>query len=60
MTLIQQIEAFCAKHRLSERQFGELSLNDKNIIRQLREGRDLRLSTVDRLNAFMRDFQQAA
>lgn len=35
-TLIDDIATFCAAHGLSERQFGELVLNDKNLVPQLR------------------------
>lgn len=60
MTLLSEIEKFCTKHGLSERQFGTLALNDKNFIPQLREGRDLRLSTVERVRCFMSEQEKAA
>jgi len=34
--LLQDIEAFCQVHELSESQFGTLALNDKNLIPQLK------------------------
>lgn len=52
-SLIQKIEAFMEATGLSEWQFGEAALNDKHLIRQLRSGRDLRMSTVERINRFM-------
>lgn len=36
MALLQEIEAFCAKHGLSDWQFGELALRDKHLVRQMR------------------------
>ena len=58
-TLLSDIEKFTAKNGLSEWQFGELALNDRHFIRQLREGRDLRMSTVDRVKSFMRSYRPA-
>jgi hypothetical protein len=51
--LIDQIDAFCALHGLSESQFGISALNDKNLVPQLRSGRDVRLSTVARIKDWM-------
>lgn len=59
-TLISEIDTFMAAHGLSERQFGELSLKDKNFVNQLREGRDLRLSTVAKLRHFMMTYRAEA
>ena len=56
MNLLQDIEAFCAVHSLSEWQFGEMALRDKHFIRQLRAGRDVRMSTLERVKAFMAGF----
>lgn len=55
-TLLTEIEAFCTRHEMSEWQFGEAVLNDRHFIRQLREGRDVRLSTVTRVTDFIRDY----
>jgi hypothetical protein len=52
-TLLNDIERFCADHKLSEWQFGELALNDRHFIRQLREEREPRRRTVERVRAFM-------
>lgn len=35
-TLITEIDAFMTAHGLTERQFGVLALNDKNLVPQLR------------------------
>lgn len=51
--LLSEIEAFCSFHELSEWQFGEMAMNDRHFIRQLREGRDVRVSTVERVRQFI-------
>ncbi len=54
--LIEEIADFCTRHGMSETRFGELVLNDKPFVSQLRAGRDIRSSTVEKIRAFMRDF----
>ncbi len=51
--LIENIDDFRAKYELSEWQFGELALNDRHFVRQLRDGRDLRMSTLRKVQDFM-------
>lgn len=58
--LLQQIEAFCAEHQMSESRFGVDALNDKNFVPQLRAGRDLRFSTAEKCLAFMAQFERDA
>lgn len=52
-TLIQDVETYCSENGISESRFGELALNDRHFIRQLRAGRDLRMSTLERVRQFM-------
>lgn len=59
-TLLSDIEGFCAQHGLSEWQFGELVLNDRHFIRQLRDGRDLRMSTLGKVKDFMDEYPREA
>lgn len=54
--LLRDIEDFCQRHSLSETRFGELAMNDKPFVSQLKAGRDLRGSTADRLRQFMADY----
>lgn len=54
--LLQTIETFCAANNLSEWQFGEAALNDRHFIRQLRDGRDLRMSTLGKVRDFMSNY----
>lgn len=60
--LIEEIDAFRDKHGLSESQFGTLATNDKNLVTDLRAGRDARMSTVEKIRAFMAAYrpEQAA
>lgn len=58
--LLADIAAFQAKHDLSEWQFGEMALNDRHLVRQLREGRDLRISTLARIREFMDTYRPEA
>ncbi len=55
--LLEEIARFCAHHDMSETRFGELVLNDKPFVSQLRAGRDIRSSTVEKIRAFIRDFE---
>ena len=52
-SLIKDIEGFCRRYGMSQRQFGELALNDAKLIPQLRAGRDVRMSTVARIKDFI-------
>lgn len=53
LPLLEEIAAFINAHELSERRFGEMALNDKNLISDLKEGRSPSLNTVERLRRFM-------
>lgn len=55
--LIQEIETFMDAHQLSEWQFGEQSVNDRHFVRQLRAGRDLRMSTLAKVRRFMATYE---
>jgi hypothetical protein len=52
-SLLDDITAFCEARDLSEGQFGVLALNDKNFVPQLRDGRDIRVSTAEKVRRFM-------
>lgn len=47
------IAAFIAAQEMSESKFGELALNDKNFVADMREGRSPSLKTVARVREFM-------
>lgn len=56
--LLLEIEQFCLRNDMSETRFGELALNDKPFVSQLKAGRDLRGSTAVRLRQFMAEYEQ--
>lgn len=56
MTLLQQIEAFLKAHSMSATAFGTKSLNDPPFVQQLRDGRDVKMSTVEKVQTFMREW----
>lgn len=55
--LVNEIEAFLAKHEMGAPEFGRLAMNDVAFVYRLRQGRDVRASTADRAREFMRDFR---
>lgn len=55
MTLLTQIEAFCHRNRMTETRFGKSALNDPSFVHELRRGRDVKLSTAERVQAWMAD-----
>ena len=57
-TLLADIEEFLAEHELSEWQFGDLALNDRHFVRQLRDEREPRRKTVDRVRQFMAEYPE--
>lgn len=58
MQLLSDIEAFVAAHEITERRFGELALNDKNFVSDVRErGRSPSLNTVEKIKRFMMTYR---
>ena len=57
--LLEEIEHFCLRTGMSETRFGELALNDKPFVSQLKAGRDLRGSTAAKLRKFMAEYQES-
>lgn len=55
MTLLEDIEKFLERHSLSATALGQNALGDRHFVRQLRAGRDVRMSTVERVRKFMAD-----
>lgn len=53
MNLMERIDAFLLRHGMSPYAFGEKAIGDKHLVNQLRAGRDLRMSTVQRIERFM-------
>lgn len=64
-TLIDDIAAFIEAHSITERQFGELALNDKNLVPQMRGekgGRARRIwpETEAKIRRFMSTYRPEA
>ncbi|KWT70733.1 hypothetical protein APY04_0794 [Hyphomicrobium sulfonivorans] len=55
--LLAEIEDFLMTESVSASEFGRSALNDTSLVMRLRSGADLRLSTADKLRAFMREFR---
>ncbi len=57
MSIITQIESFLSEHNMAAATFGKLALNDPALVIDLKNGRDLRQSTVERLRRFMVEYR---
>ena len=53
--LIAAIETFIARHNMAESTFGRHTVKDWRLIRDLRNGRELRNRTLTRIHKFMAD-----
>ena len=51
--LTQRIEVYLKESGLTESDFGRAAINDPNLVRQLREGREPRRRTRERIAAFL-------
>ena len=51
--LLREIDAFIERQGMNPSDFGWSAIGDRNLYRHLKNGRDLRLSTLDRIRAFM-------
>ena len=56
MTLIEEIEAFMAAQSMSATAFGQKAINDPRFVHDLRNGRDFKSSTGDRVRKFMAEY----
>lgn len=55
MDLLKEIEDFLKSSGMSATAFGTAALNDPPFVQQLRKGRDIKMSTAERIRAFIRD-----
>lgn len=55
--LINDIAAFCETHHLRESRFGRSAVGDTMFVRQLREGREPRRATVQKVRQFMATYR---
>lgn len=51
--LLSEIDTFLRSHAMADSRFGELALNDKPFVTQLRNGRRVWPETADRVRRFM-------
>lgn len=54
--LLHDIETFCAAHAMRESRFGRDAVNDAKLVSNLREGRELRRATREKVRHFMVTF----
>jgi hypothetical protein len=59
MSLIWRIERFLRASGIPPTTFGRLAVNDPQLIRDLRNGRELRPVTIRRIEAFIAAAEQA-
>ena len=52
-TLLKQIDAFNARHGMSDTAFGLAAVNDSKIVPRIRSGKNITFRTFDRLTEFM-------
>lgn len=57
-TLLEEILTFCEAQEMSETRFGELALNDKPFVSQLRAGRRVWPETSDKVRRFIAGYRQ--
>lgn len=57
MTLLEEIEAFMAKHKMAATTFGLKAVNKGHLVSNLRKGKDTLGRTQARVRAFMREYE---
>lgn len=55
--LLEEIEAFLAKHDMAPAKLGSLALNDPAFVLRLKGDRDIRIGTADRIREYMRNYK---
>ncbi len=60
MTLLAKIEAFLERTGMSPTAFGIKALNDPPFVQQLRDGRDPKMSTAQKVEQFIADYRDEA
>ncbi len=55
--IVEEIERFIARTGMTPTAFGKLAVNNGRLVGDLRRGRDIRLSTVERIRAFIRSYE---
>lgn len=52
-SLLDRIDAYLAKHRLKPTRFGKLAVGSPSLVARMREGKTLRLITIERIEALL-------
>ncbi len=52
-TLLAEIDSFREAHDLTATKFGELCMGDPSFLFRLREGKDIRATTIDKVRRWM-------
>jgi hypothetical protein len=55
--LVAEIESFLARHEMAPTTFGMRACRDVHLVSRLRRGAGVNLSTVEKIQAFMRQFE---
>lgn len=56
--LLSEIEAFLSDRKIAETTFGRLAVNDGKFVGRLRAGKNMTLSTVEKVRCFLRDHSE--
>lgn len=56
-TLLNEVEAFLAKHSMAPATFGKLAVGDPAFVLRLRQGRNPRIDTAESVRQFIRDYR---
>lgn len=51
--LLRDVEAFLTTTGMAASVFGERIMNDRHLVRKLRNGREVKITTADRIRAFI-------
>lgn len=57
-SLVAEVNAFLARHGMKPPDFGKLAMNDLGFVYRLRDGLDVRASTIDKLRRFMAEYDR--
>lgn len=55
--LLQRIERHMRRRRMSPTRFGREAIGDPNLLMQLRDGRELRVATAQRITDYLDDHE---
>lgn len=56
MTMLQKVERFLEGRHMPPTKFGRLAINDPRLVKDMRDGRELRPATAARVERFLAEF----